>query len=352
MAVADKTTQALPQCSSRIARAVVLVRAGAVELLPDGTARVTSQRDGQTIYHTVSDQCDCQDFPQAPEGYCKHRLASRIARHAIALLQQHAQDAASTPASQDNLSQYTTPPRRGKPTVQELIDAAVEQAERACRAAIEQTDPAYRGFLTLLSQKKKVAETQGKPVYAEVRLPYMAVDGRVHMAIDEHRAQRHCLEIQTEFFGEATSGHLLCRATVRSPLRGTVTAHARVFLGGSGVNTTNPLENGETSAIGRALGFLGYGLYGTGIASTEEVLQAQATRETNAPEDGALATSSQDVSSTPTGKPPTARQRELIRKLLAEQGATQDAIDTRLATVTTSRQASSLIDQLRTQAAV
>ena len=50
-------------------------------------------------------------------------------------------------------------------------------------------------------------------------------------------------------------------------------AHARVFLGGDGVNESNPLETGETSALGRALGMWGFGCYGSGIASAEEVLR-------------------------------------------------------------------------------
>jgi hypothetical protein len=358
-AVADQATRTLPQCASRIARAVALVLAGAVELLPDGTACVASQRDGQTTYRVVNGHCDCADFAQAPQGLCKHRLAQRLARHAQSRLAQAPADPAGTPAAPDTRSQPPAPPRRGTSTAQALIAAAVTQAEQACRVALAQTDPAYQSFLTWLSQKKKVAEVQGKPVYAEIQLPYMAVDGRICMAIDEHRAQGQSLAIQTEFCPEPTSGHLLCRATVRSPLRGTVTAHARVFLGGSGVNTTNPLENGETSAIGRALGFLGYGLYGTGIASADEVLQAQAARATAGPPDetpGADAPASDvppPAGTRRTGqeRPPSERQRALIRTLLQEQGVAEDAITTRLAAVTTSHEASRLIDDLRAQTA-
>ena len=43
-AVADQATRTLPQCASRIARAVALVLAGAVELLPDGTREITHVR--------------------------------------------------------------------------------------------------------------------------------------------------------------------------------------------------------------------------------------------------------------------------------------------------------------------
>ncbi|TFI46518.1 hypothetical protein E4O93_17455 [Diaphorobacter sp. DS2] len=40
----------------------------------------------------------------------------------------------------------------------------------------------------------------------------------------------------------------------------------------------------ETSAIGRALGFLGYGLIGTGIASAEEMDGAEGEEEDQSPE--------------------------------------------------------------------
>ena len=358
-AVAQQAKRDLPQSASRIDRAVALVLAGAVELLPDGTARVASQHDGATTYRVVDGQCDCADFPQAPEGLCKHHLARRLTRDAQALLQQHRPALAGTPAAPDTRAQPPASPRRGMLTVQACIDAAVDQARQACRAALAQTDPAYQGFLTWLSQKKKVSEVQGRPVYADIQLPYMAVDGRIRMAIDEHRAQGQGLEIHTEFCIEPTSGHLLCRATMRSSLRGTVTAHARVFLGGSGVNTTNPLENGETSAIGRALGFLGYGLYGTGIASADEVLQARAARVTaGTPDDtpgadtpASDAPPSAETRRTGQERPPSERQRALLRTLLQEQGVAEDAIATRLAAVTTSHEASRLIDDLRAQPA-
>ena len=117
-------------------------------------------------------------------------------------------------------------------------------------------------------------------MYAEIRQPYMGVDGRVAMARDDHRTHGGTLVMQTVFETEPVSGQLLCRATVTSSLYVGVTAHARVFVEGSGVNQTNPLENAETSAIGRALGFLGgYGLFGTGLASAEEVLAAREWHE-------------------------------------------------------------------------
>ncbi|MBI2154342.1 MAG: hypothetical protein HYU24_11645 [Candidatus Rokubacteria bacterium] len=94
------------------------------------------------------------------------------------------------------------------------------------------------------------------------------------MAIDEHEEAGKQLHIETAFVMDPTTGQPLARATVRSELRGTAVAHARIFLNGGGANRSNPVETGETSAIGRALGFLGYGCFGTGVASAEDVLRA------------------------------------------------------------------------------
>jgi len=62
------------------------------------------------------------------------------------------------------------------------------------------------------------------------------------------------------------------------------TATADISTGARAVDATNPVENAETSAVGRALGFYGYGtLQGqSGIASAEEVKDAK-RRPTESP---------------------------------------------------------------------
>jgi len=57
---------------SRIDKAVALVLAGDVELLPNGKAPVASQSNGQTTYFVVNGACTCKDFPKALDGWCKH----------------------------------------------------------------------------------------------------------------------------------------------------------------------------------------------------------------------------------------------------------------------------------------
>jgi hypothetical protein len=229
------------------------------------------------------------------------------------------------------------------------VTAAQAEAERNCRAAVEATSAAYRGFLMFLPRQKKVGESRGQPLYAEVHTPYFTVDGRVKMALDEHRAHGGTFELQTVFEMEPHSGQLVCRATVRSTLLGQFTATARVFLGArTGVNASNPLENGETSAVGRVLGFMGYGLVGSGIASAEEVQLAQALRP-GVPDDALAAETAAADPPRPGGKPPTAKQQALLQDLWRETGVPEEDIPGQLAQLTTSREASARIDQLRSQ---
>jgi hypothetical protein len=228
---------------------------------------------------------------------------------------------------------------------EDAIQDVVEQAERACQAAVEVTPPEYRGFLMFLSRNKKAGGTKANPIYAAVREPYMGVDGRVKMALDDHREAGASLVFQTTFEVEPHSGQLVCQAVVTSSLLGSATAHARVFLNGGGVDATNPLENAETSAVGRALGFLGYGLYGTGIASAEEVLRASAAQETLRASEGTAISDTLQAEV----RPPSNRQREFLRNLLERAGMPEEEITAQLAGITSSREASLFINQLREQ---
>ena len=233
---------------------------------------------------------------------------------------------------------------------EDAVQDAIERSERACQAAVTETPAAYQGFLTFIPQNRRVAGSKTHPVFASIRLPYMSVDGRVKIALDEHREQGATLVIQTSFETEPVSQQLICRATVTSALLGTATGHARAFLGGGGVNATNPLENAETSAVGRALGFLGYGLYGTGIASAEEVLRAIAEREAHrTPDTPSTPETSAPEASAVEGKAPSDRQRAFLRDLLEQAGVSEDDIDARLAQVVSSQDASILIGQLQAQ---
>jgi hypothetical protein len=83
--VAERAKAALPACNGRVDKAVAIVLAGDVELLPDGKAKVASQSNGATKYFVVNGACECPDFPKAPQGMCKHRIAYGIDKRAMTL---------------------------------------------------------------------------------------------------------------------------------------------------------------------------------------------------------------------------------------------------------------------------
>jgi hypothetical protein len=85
--VADRARAILPASQSQIDTAVALVLAGAVEMLADGTARVASQDNGTSGSHMVNGHCDGAAFPQAPQGWCAHRLADALCKRATARAQ-------------------------------------------------------------------------------------------------------------------------------------------------------------------------------------------------------------------------------------------------------------------------
>src|SRR5437867_5433784 len=86
--IAAKAKATLPECNGRVDSAVKIVLAGDVELLPDGTAKVASQSNGQVAYHIVNSTCNCKDFAKAPSNWCKHRIAAGLALRARALAKQ------------------------------------------------------------------------------------------------------------------------------------------------------------------------------------------------------------------------------------------------------------------------
>src|SRR5262249_1911 len=78
----------LPDCNGRVDKAVAIVLNGDVELLPDGKAKVASQSNGAVVYHIANGECTCKDYPKAPSGWCKHRIARGLHVRATALAKQ------------------------------------------------------------------------------------------------------------------------------------------------------------------------------------------------------------------------------------------------------------------------
>src|SRR5260370_509707 len=154
----------------------------------------------------------------------------------------------STPSAAPGRPPSDVPPRRpfqgggrfDRPVMsQDKIDALIRQArdnaKRLMLDALQKTDPKYRSFIVPIGQWKKVGESGDRDIKAHVELPYMSVDGRVLMAIDEHMAQGKKIIIQpAEFKDDPVSGQKLCQVTVKAELRGEATGTARLFLGGGG----------------------------------------------------------------------------------------------------------------------
>jgi len=75
-----------------------------------------------------------------------------------------------------------------------------------------------------------------------------------------------------------TMGYIRVTVTLKEGRSATGTASFRLDLAGSRAQATNPLEDCETSAIGRALAFLGFAS-SKSIASREEVQEAERRSE-------------------------------------------------------------------------
>ena len=75
--VTQKAREALPDSSGRIDSALKILLQEDIELLEDGTAKVASQSNGETKYFLVNGACECRDFEQAPENFCKRSRFSR-----------------------------------------------------------------------------------------------------------------------------------------------------------------------------------------------------------------------------------------------------------------------------------
>jgi len=79
-------------------------------------------------------------------------------------------------------------------------------------------------------------------------------------------------QIKTELL-ERTNEVVVCKATIIDPILGEIaTGHAEEVRAATSINTTSAVEVSETSAVGRALAFLGYA--GTEVATYEEMTRA------------------------------------------------------------------------------
>ena len=150
----------------------------------------------------------------------------------------------------------------------------------------------FMDYIVVLESKRKVDDEWQTTEHA-----YMAVDGKLAMANEDHRKQSKRLD-----FGEPkilldNQEQLTLQVTVTSEVYGTrhgiATSRRK---GGANAEREFPWEVAETSAIGRALAAMGYGLIpGAGLASAEDMLRSSGTStvERTASRHAALMTANQ-----------------------------------------------------------
>lgn len=168
------------------------------------------------------------------------------------------------------------------------------------KQALASIDSKYHNFLVLLPQKEKIAYKEfnvngydnlglssfNNSTYVEVFKPYVTVDGRLKMLRDEHEAANKQFHVHAPQF-IPLGDTLICSVTVDSEIYGSATGVIELGREAKGVDQSNPFAKAQTSAIGRALGFLGYGLIGNGVGDSQLDLYFDTTETSNQPTNNA-----------------------------------------------------------------
>ncbi len=137
--------------------------------------------------------------------------------------------------------------------------------------------------------------------------PYMTVAGRVEEAHKQNK-----LTISTEIVSITP---IVFRATVTTE-KGTFVAHSAAYQNGM-IEKQSPYEVAETSAVGRALGFAGFGIV-DGIATADEVKKTQEAPQPMDDIDKALNQTYEDAPRAPEAA--TEKQLKMIVRLLSQKG--------------------------------
>jgi hypothetical protein len=143
-AIAAKAKETLPECNGRVDKAVAIVLNGDVELLEGGKAKVASQSNGTTQYFVVNGTCECKDFPKAPSGWCKHRIAAGLAKRVAARVRAELDASANgqaAPASEPTPAQASpASPSTPLPEAPASVNCYVTMAGRQCQLTLRDTD--------------------------------------------------------------------------------------------------------------------------------------------------------------------------------------------------------------------
>jgi hypothetical protein len=133
------------------------------------------------------------------------------------------------------------------------------------------THDEFADYIVVLESRRKVGEE-----WQTIEHAYMAVDGKLAMANEDHRKQGKRLDFHEPKILLDNPEQLTLLVTVTSEIygarHGIATSRKK---GGANAEREFPWEVAETSAIGRALAAMGYGLLpGAGLASAEDIARA------------------------------------------------------------------------------
>jgi hypothetical protein len=142
----------------------------------------------------------------------------------------------------------------------------------------------FVNYITLLDQVRRV---NGQ--WEKTEAAYMSVDGKVAMANEDHRRQGKQLNFEDPVILVEDESQLTLLVAVVSEIYGRRHGIATSRKsGGSPYEAAHPWEVAETSAIGRALSVMGYGvLPGSGLASADDVSRAREAESNAHSNDGA-----------------------------------------------------------------
>jgi hypothetical protein len=161
--IADKAKATLPQCNGRVEKAVAIVLNGDVTLLEDGKARIASQSNGTTAYFVVNGSCECRDFPKAPSGWCKHRIAAGIqkratayAKHKLAQLDGGSNGQAETPTQPAPAQRPAALSLATQADIDQCVHASVQEAHTTLQPALPEAPASVNCYVTLAGRKVQV----------------------------------------------------------------------------------------------------------------------------------------------------------------------------------------------------
>lgn len=132
------------------------------------------------------------------------------------------------------------------------------------------THEEFADYVVALTQRRR-----GEDGWQNTEHPYMTVDGKLAMANQDHARQSKRLDFGPPQVLVDNEEQLTLMVSVTSEIYGTrhgIATSRRI--GGSAAEREFPWEVAETSATGRALSMMGYGLFpGSGLASAEDMLR-------------------------------------------------------------------------------